>query len=81
MTVQRFDSLCGETGYVVDPTSVEALAVAVSRLLGDEALRHCMGQAAIHDMMQGSGFQCFQERSLAYLAELLPVPGRQASRD
>jgi phosphatidylinositol alpha-1,6-mannosyltransferase len=36
----------GETGFVVDPTDVEAVVTALSRLLDDEALRDRLGAAA-----------------------------------
>ena len=36
----------GETGLLVDPGDPEALAVAINRMLGDDALRRQMGDAA-----------------------------------
>jgi len=38
--------LDGETGFVVEPTDVEAVADAIGRLLGDDELRARMGAAA-----------------------------------
>ena len=62
----------GETGYLVDPTSVEAIVQAAARLLGDETLRQRMGQSAILHVEQKFSFQHFQQRLLSYLLELCP---------
>jgi phosphatidylinositol alpha-1,6-mannosyltransferase len=60
----------GETGYLVDPTSVEAIVAAAARLLGDEALRRRMGQAAMRRVEQEFSFPQFRQRLVAYLSEL-----------
>lgn len=71
----------GETGYVIDPTSVEAVIAAASRLLGDKALRERMGQAARQDIEHRFGFPQFRQRLTSYLAELLPASGMSDSSD
>lgn len=60
----------GETGFVVDPTSVQAIVEAASRLLSDTTLREKMGQAAIHHVEQNFGFPRFKQNLLSYLTEL-----------
>lgn len=59
----------GETGYLVDPTSVEAIVAATSRLLAHEELRQRMGQAAMRHARQNFSFLQFQQRLLTYLSE------------
>jgi phosphatidylinositol alpha-1,6-mannosyltransferase len=60
----------GETGYLVNPTSVEAIVAAAARLLGDEALRRRMGQAAMRRVEQEFSFPQFRQRLASYLLEL-----------
>ncbi len=60
----------GETGYVVDPTSVPDIAEAISRLLSDPALRQRMSEAGIRHAFENFGFPLFQRKLLAYLSEL-----------
>jgi glycosyltransferase involved in cell wall biosynthesis len=64
----------GETGYVVDPTSIPAIGEAISRLLSDPALRQRMGQAAILHAKEKFGFPRFQNNLIAYLLELKAIP-------
>ncbi len=68
----------GETGYLVNPTSVEAIVAAASRLLGDEALRQRMGQAAMRRVEQEFSFPQFRQRLVAYLSELKGLSGLRA---
>lgn len=62
----------GETGYVVDPTSIEAIVEAASRLLADENLRHHMGRAAWR-RAQEFRFAIFGEKLVRTLRELVPT--------
>ncbi len=62
----------GETGYLVDPTSVNAIIEAVSYLLSDASLRQRIGRAAVCHVAQNFGFEDFQQRLLSYLEELVP---------
>ena len=64
----------GETGYVIDPTSVEAVVTAASRLLGDEALRERMGQAARRDVQHRFSFVRFRQNLVSHLSELSVIP-------
>jgi phosphatidylinositol alpha-1,6-mannosyltransferase len=59
----------GETGYLVDPTSVTAIESAISRLLCDDRERLLMGQAGRRRALQEFGFPLFQERLLSLLSE------------
>ncbi len=60
----------GETGYLVNPTSVEAIVAAASRLLGDETLRRRMGQAGRRRVEQEFSFSQFQRQLVSYLSEI-----------
>ncbi len=60
----------GETGYLVNPTSVDAIVQAAARLLGDKELREQMGQAAARHVRKNFGFPLFKRRLLTYLEEL-----------
>ena len=60
----------GKTGFLVAPTSVEAITQATARLLGDAALRHEMGQAASEHVLREFNFDKFQETLRGYLCEL-----------
>lgn len=62
----------GKTGYVVNPTSVEEIVTAVSKLLENPQLRQQMGAAAQQHVAQNFGFERFQQDLLAYLGELQP---------
>ncbi len=73
----------GKTGFLVDPTSVEAITEAAARLLGDADLRRDMGRAAREHVARQFSFDKFEETLLAFLCELLPphsesVTGRGA---
>lgn len=63
----------GETGYLVDPTSVPAIVEAVSRLLADPVLCHRMGDAAMRHVAQNFSFSLFQHQLLTSLTRLDPV--------
>lgn len=60
----------GETGYLVDPTSVEAIAAASARLLSDEELQRRMGQRGRDRVIEEFGSGNFRISLMAYLAEL-----------
>lgn len=64
----------GETGYLVDPLSLEAIVEATSRLLADRALRERMGQAAQQHVQQKFGVEQFKRTLLAHLEELQVRP-------
>lgn len=66
----------GETGLLVDPTSVPAITTAAARLLADDGLRRQMGQAGRRRVQQQFSFDQFQQTLLTYLAELRPVRAR-----
>ncbi|HYP41821.1 MAG TPA: glycosyltransferase family 4 protein [Chloroflexia bacterium] len=63
--------LDGKTGYLVDPTSVQAIVDSASRLLADRELRDRMGETAASYVEQRFSFERFQQQLAAYLAELL----------
>lgn len=65
----------GETGYLVEPTSIESIVTAASRLLGDEALRQRMGQAALIRVRQAFGFSQFREALVGHVSELRGLAG------
>jgi phosphatidylinositol alpha-1,6-mannosyltransferase len=60
----------GETGYLVDPTSVRALVTAISRLLGDRDLRLLMGSAGRARVRENFGYDRFRMRLSELLADL-----------
>jgi phosphatidylinositol alpha-1,6-mannosyltransferase len=60
----------GETGYLVDPTSVRAIVTAVSRLLGDRDLRLLMGSAGRRRVRDNFGYKGFRMQLLGLLEEL-----------
>lgn len=62
----------GETGYLVEPTSIDSIVAAASRLLGDEQLRLKMGQAAVRHVAAHFSFDAFRDKLVSYLAELRP---------
>jgi glycosyltransferase involved in cell wall biosynthesis len=55
----------GITGYTVTPSSVDALAQALKRLLGDEALRQRLGQQALLRAQQEFSLQALRSKTLA----------------
>ena len=65
----------GGTGYLVDPRSVEEIAAAAARLLGDDALRGRIGHAAMCHVQENFTFGKFQHTLLEHLAELALIPG------
>jgi glycosyltransferase involved in cell wall biosynthesis len=67
----------GDTGLLVDPTSVEAITGAISRLLSDDCLRQKMGQAALTHSQDNFSFDTFQARLAGYLLETKSVHPRR----
>jgi phosphatidylinositol alpha-1,6-mannosyltransferase len=63
--------LDGKTGYLVDPTSVQAIVDATSRLLVDRELRDRLGETAASHVEHRFSFERFQQQLTAYMAELL----------
>lgn len=63
----------GETGFVIDPTSVDEIAHAAAQLLGDAAIRERMGQAAVAHVHRQFGFENFARTLQAHLAEVDPL--------
>ncbi|MCA9994201.1 MAG: glycosyltransferase family 4 protein [Anaerolineales bacterium] len=61
----------GQIGLLVDPTSVEAIATAIIRLLQDPELRREMGQNGRQYVNQQFGFAHFQYLLLTYIGELV----------
>lgn len=60
----------GETGYIIDPTSVDAVVSAVTRLLEDDELRERMGRAAVLHVNQKFGFPNFKQCLSSHLSSL-----------
>lgn len=60
----------GETGLLVEPSSVEQIVEATSRLLADVGLREQMGQAGRKRVQTWFSYPAFQARLLSYLNEL-----------
>lgn len=63
----------GQTGYLVDPASVDSIVAAATRLLGDGALRQRMGQAAVQQVREKFRFDRFQQTLLSHLSEVVPI--------
>lgn len=63
----------GETGYCVNPDSIEEIARAVLRLLADEALRRRLGVQAARHVRGKFGFAQFQQQLLTCLREVAPI--------
>lgn len=63
----------GETGYCVNPTSVDEIAQAVMRLLGNEDLRLRLGQQAARHVREKFSFAQFKQRLLSHLHEVTPI--------
>jgi phosphatidylinositol alpha-1,6-mannosyltransferase len=59
----------GETGYLVAPTSVAAIASAISRLLCDDAARWQMGQAGRRRALREFSYPSFQGKLVSLLSE------------
>jgi glycosyltransferase involved in cell wall biosynthesis len=62
-----------ETGYAVDPTSVDAIADAIVCLLQNAELRERMGQAARDRVARIFSFEQFKHRLWKHLDELSPL--------
>lgn len=62
----------GETGYVVDPTSVPEIAEAIARLLRDPALKQKMGEQGIILAKEKFSFPAFKQSLCSYLSEIVP---------
>lgn len=65
----------GETGFCVDPTSVETVGAALARLLENSDLRGRMGEAGKRRVEDLFGFARFHEQLQAFLA---PAPPGEA---
>lgn len=61
----------GESGLIVNPTSVEAVAAAISRLLSDDNLRQEMGVKGVQATEGKFGFSNFRVTLIAHLKEVL----------
>lgn len=57
----------GETGLLVNPTSVDEIVEAVSRILSSEDLRHDMGRSGQERVTREFGFERFRRQLLAAL--------------
>jgi phosphatidylinositol alpha-1,6-mannosyltransferase len=66
----------GETGYIVDPTSVDAIVDVTARLLSDPNLRQRMGHKALTHVEKEFGFAKFKKALLSHLAELCDFSDR-----
>lgn len=62
----------GETGYLVNPTSVDEVVEAVTRLLADEELRKRMGRAARNRVAQLFSYPSFKTQLASHLSALVP---------
>lgn len=60
----------GETGILVDPTSVDSIVAATTRLLSDETLRRQMGRNGQERVLRKFDPAGFRSSLMAYLAEL-----------
>ena len=63
----------GETGLLVDPTSVVAVVAAVSRILQDNDLRLRMGEAAQRHVASRFSYQSFRCQLIEELAQVAPA--------
>jgi glycosyltransferase involved in cell wall biosynthesis len=63
----------GETGLLVDPTSVDAVVAAVGRLLQDDDLRLRMGEAAQRHVASRFSYQSFRRQLIEELAQVAPA--------
>jgi phosphatidylinositol alpha-1,6-mannosyltransferase len=60
----------GKTGYLVNPTSLQAIIDVTSRLLNDQELRDNLGRAGASHVEQRFSFERFQQQLAAYMSEL-----------
>lgn len=56
-----------ETGFLIDPRSVDAVVDSADRLLRDQSLRQRMSVAAIQHVAHNFSFDLFQKQLLSYL--------------
>jgi glycosyltransferase involved in cell wall biosynthesis len=63
----------GETGLLVTPTSVDAVVEAASRLLGDDALRKTMGEAARQRAAAQFSYSEFRRKLVEELSQIAPA--------
>jgi len=63
----------GETGLLVDPTSVDAIVAAVSRILQDNDMRTRMSKAARHHVASRFSYQSFRRQLIDELAQVAPA--------
>jgi len=63
----------GETGLLVDPTSVDAVVAAVSRLVQDDDLRLRMGETAQRRVASRFSYQSFRRQLIEELAQVAPA--------
>ncbi len=70
----------GQTGFLVDPTSVESIVNAVTTLLETPGLHEVIGQAAVSHVKDKFGFNRFQETLLQYLDEMVGYPFKSLIR-
>jgi phosphatidyl-myo-inositol dimannoside synthase len=61
----------GETGFLVNPTSVTEITEAAARLLEDSELRKRMGERAARHANETFGYQSFRRNLISYLACLV----------
>lgn len=63
----------GETGLLVDPTSVDAIVAAVSRILQDNDMRTRMSEAARRHVASRFSYQSFRRQLIDELAQVAPT--------
>ncbi len=63
--------LDGETGFVVDPTSVAEVTAAIARVLEDAPLQSRMSAAGRQRANEKFGFAQFRSQVMSYIAEVL----------
>ncbi len=71
----------GETGFVVNPYDIEALADRLIRLLADEPLRRQMAEAGRRRIMDQFTLRQQTEEMLAVYADALHKRKREKSSD
>jgi phosphatidyl-myo-inositol dimannoside synthase len=59
-----------ETGFLVDPASIDEIAEAATRILANGELRQRMGQAAIEHVTRQFSFGAFERKLSAHLSNL-----------
>ncbi len=62
-----------ETGLLVDPTSVDAIVAAVSRILQDNDMRTRMSEAARRHVASRFSYQSFRRQLIDELAQVAPT--------